>query len=83
MKKIPWKGLAVSCGTLAILVLFRCIITAGRLLYYGSAYWKNAIMQDPWFYIGMVSAAVCACALLVLAKQEEKENNVSEDGCEE
>ena len=82
MKKIPWKGLAVSCGTLAILVLFRCIITAGRLLYYGSAYWKNAIMQDPWFYIGMAAAAGCVASLLVLWEQADRTKEETQDGCE-
>lgn len=80
MKHIPWKGLATGCGILAVLVLIRCIVTAGRFLYYGGVYWQNEIMQDPWFYVGMVAAAVCVAALLVLSDQSKKEET-SDDGC--
>ena len=84
MKHIPWKGIAAGCGILAVMVLFRCVITAGRFVYYGGTYWHNEIMQDPWFYIGMAAAAVCVAALLVLAdragKDEKKES--TNDGCE-
>ena len=83
MKALPWKGIATVCGILTALVVARCAVTVGFVRYYGGSYWMDKLMEDPWFYIGMVSAAVCACALLALAKQEEKENNVSEDGCEE
>ena len=86
MKKIPWKGLAYGCGILALLVLARCVVTAGRMLYYyGGSYWQSAIMEDPWFYIGMVAAAVCVAALLVLADRTSKEaaQTSQEDGCED
>ena len=73
MKNIPWKGIAVSCGILTVMVLFRCIITAGRFIYYGGTYWHNEIMQDPWFYIGMAAAALCVASLLVLADRADKE----------
>ncbi len=83
MKRIPWKGIAVACGTLAVLVMLRCMVSAGRFLYYGGTYWQSVVMEDPWLYIGMISAALCVAALLVLAElssQEEKENTDG-DGC--
>ena len=84
MKQIPWKGLAFGSGLLAFLVLGRCIVTVGRLLYYGSNYWQSAIMEGPWFYIGMVAAAVCVAALLVLSDQatKKREETTETDGCE-
>lgn len=86
MKNIPWKGIAVGCGILAVLVLVRCVVTVGRNLYYGGTYWQNEIMQDPWFYIGMMAAAFCVAALLVLADRASQTKDAKEnedDGCEE
>lgn len=85
MKHIPWKGIAAGCGILAVMVLVRCVVTAGRFIYYGGTYWQNEIMQDPWFYVGMVAAAFCVAALLVLADRSDKETKkeIQDDGCEE
>lgn len=85
MKNIPWKGIAVGCGILAVMVLCRCVVTAGRFIYYGGVYWQNEIMADPWFYVGMVAAAVCVAALLVLADRSDKEKmkEITDDGCGE
>ncbi len=86
MKKIPWKSLAIGCGITAVMVLVRCIVTAGRFLYYGGSYWQSEVMADPWFYIGMVAAAVCVASLLVLSEQEKNTENKIEDkenGCGE
>ncbi len=85
MKNIPWKSIAFGCGTLALMVLFRCVVTAGRYMYYGGIFWQNEIMADPWFYIGMVAAAVCVAALLVLGDRSDKEKKkkATNDGCEE
>ena len=84
MKKLPWKGIAFGCGMTAVLVLARCVVTAGRFLYYGGTYWQSEIMQDPWFYIGMASAAICVAALLVLSEGANKEHTEKseENGCE-
>ena len=84
MKNIPWKGIALGCGIVTLLVLLRCVVTAGRFIYYGGVYWQNEIMADPWFYIGMVAAALCVAALLVLADRAEKKEKIekAEDGCE-
>lgn len=85
MHKIPWKEIAWGCGILTVLVVVRSIITAGRFLYYGGVYWQKEVFGDPWFYIGMVAAAVCVASLLVLAElgrkgetEKEKENGRGE-----
>lgn len=78
--KFPWKGVAIGCGILVLLVAVRCIVTVERALYYGTSYGVQLVMQDPWFYIGMAAAAVCVAALLVLADQASKQRN-KEDGC--
>ena len=85
MHKIPWKGIAISCGTLAILVLIRCVVTAKHFIYYGGIYWQKEVMKDPWLYIGMAAAAVCVVALLVLAEQCGKKGRkeTEDDGCGE
>ncbi len=83
MKNIPWKGIAIGCGTLAVLVLIRCIVSAGRFLYYGGSYWQSVVMEDPWLYVGMTSAAICVAALLVLSELASKQETEEEkqDGC--
>lgn len=79
MRKIPWKGLAIGCGILTVLVIIRSIITARRFLYYGGLYWQQEVFEDPWLYIGMVSAAACVAALLALAGQERKNEKQEKD----
>lgn len=84
MKKNLWKGIAIGCGSLALLVVLRCVVTAGRLLYYGNTYWQSEVMEDPWLYVGMVAAAVCVAALLLLSELSAKEEKEEpKDGCGE
>ena len=72
MKNFPWKGTAIGCAILTVLVIARCAVTVGFVRYYGGNNWMDKLMEDPWFYIGMVSAAACACSLMVLADQDKK-----------
>ena len=79
--KFPWKGIAIGSGILVALVVIRCIVTMERAIYYGTTYGLRLVMQDPWLYVGIGSAAVCAAALLIIVDdrlKKEKEN----DGCE-
>ena len=82
MGKIPWSKIAWSCGILTLLVAIRSVITASRFLYYGGVYWQKEVFSDPWFYVGMVAAAVCVAALLALAGQNTKndEEETNTDG---
>lgn len=72
MKNFPWKSTAIVCGIVTVLVIARCAVTVGFVRYYGGSYWMDKLMEDPWFYIGMVAAALCAVSLLVLAEQDRK-----------
>ncbi len=74
MKRIPWKKISAGCGIVTVLVLIRCIVTAARALYYGGDYWMTTILADPWFYVGMAAAAVCAAALVMLLTGEKQKD---------
>lgn len=65
MKKIPWTLIGAICMVLALLVVGRCAVTAGRVLYYGGTNWKEKVLADPWFYVGMVSSALCAATFMI------------------
>ena len=84
MNKLPWSKIALGCGIVSVLVVIRSVITAGRFLYYGGVYWQRELMQDPWLYVGMVAAAVCVAALLVMSDQSDKKGTEEtvDDGCE-
>ena len=77
MKKIPWTGIGVGCMILVVLVIGRCAVTAGRVLYYGGTDWKDKVLADPWFYVGMAASVVCVVAFLLsdMAKKRKKEKN--------
>jgi len=81
MKKFPWQGIGISCAILVVLVIGRCAVTAGRVLYYNGTDWISKVRADPWFYVGMVAAAVCVVAFLMLAIRTKQEENTDE--CEE
>ncbi len=65
MKKIPWTAIGAVCMVLVVLVVGRCAVTAGRVLYYGGTNWKEKVLADPWFYVGMAASAVCAVSFFV------------------
>lgn len=69
MKEFPWKGIGISCALLVLLVMGRCAVTVGRVIYYGGSNWLNKILSDPWTFVGIAAAAVCAIAFGVLAFQ--------------
>ena len=71
MKMIPWKGIAIGCLVAALLIVARCVVTVGKGVYYHYDYLPKLI-QDPWFYVGIVAAAVGMGALAALAVQVKK-----------
>lgn len=76
MKKIPWTAIGIACMTLVVLVIGRCAVTAGRVLYYNGTDWKEKILADPWFYVGMAASAVCVLSFIladVLRRRSEEE----------
>ena len=67
MHKIPLRPIGTVCALLVLLVVGRCAVTVGRALYYGNANWPALLRADPWFYVGMVAAAVSAVCFTLLA----------------
>ena len=78
MKKFPWKEMGIGCMLLVLLVFGRCAVTVGRSIYYGGRDWVEQILADPWFYIGMASAACSAICFLVLASQPKRQEENDE-----
>ena len=74
MKRFPWKALGIGCAVLVMLVIGRCAVTAGRVMYYGGSEWISTVLADPWFFAGMAAAAVCVVCFVMLALQCRKEN---------
>lgn len=73
MKKIPWNVIMIASTVMTLLVAARCIATACMELYYGRRNWVSVILQDPWFYVGIVTAAlVCISAIACLIRQRKE-----------
>ena len=76
MKKIPWKAIAVTALVMTVLVGFRCVVTAGRVLYDGGTNWSDKVLADPWFYVGIAAAVIGVVACIIkLSETTEKPNN--------
>ena len=73
MRRFPWKGIGFGCAILVLLVIGRCVVTAGRVIYYGGTNWVDKILADPWFFVGMAAAAACAACFLVAVSQIRNE----------
>ena len=73
MKKIPWKAIAVASLILTVMVAIRCVVTAGRVMYFGGTNWADKILSDPWFYVGIVAAVIGVVACIIkLSERTEK-----------
>ena len=72
MKKIPFKAIAAACMTLALLVVARCAVTYGRTVYYGGTDWVSKVVEDPWFTVGILAAAVSVVSLILLLVQRKQ-----------
>lgn len=87
MNRIPFKTIGVCSAILTVLIIARCLVTIGRVRYYGDFYWLTAIQEDPWLYVSVASSALSAlCFLLAyyreqsqLRKQAETEAQAEED----
>ena len=67
------KKILMSCVVMTLLVVARCIATAVRELYYGRTAWMNVILQDSWFYVGIVTAAMAIlCGTVLLSHRRKK-----------
>lgn len=72
MRKIPWKGIAIGCLVLALLVAARSAVTVGKALYY-RVEWVSQLVEDPWFIVGIVAAVLGILALLMLGLLQKKD----------
>ena len=72
MKKIPFKAISLTCITLVVLVVARCAVTAGRTKYYGGTDWITPVVEDPWFLVGMIAAALSVISLILLLVQRKQ-----------
>lgn len=74
MRNIPFKGIAVGCLVMALLVAARSAVTVGKALYYRMD-WVPELVEDPWFIVGIVAAVAGLAALLVLGLLQKKTKN--------
>lgn len=58
MKKIPWKSIAIGCELFVLLVVARCVTTAGMTIYYKTGNYVDKILSDPWVYVGVAALGV-------------------------
>lgn len=72
MKNIPWKGIFIGCSLMTVLVIAKCVTTAGRHLYYGGRNWANLVFSDPWCYVGIAAACVGVIACIMWRKGHKK-----------
>ena len=45
MDKIPFKTIGCCCAVLTVLIIARCLVSIGRVLYYGGNYWLTVMKQ--------------------------------------
>jgi len=74
MNKIPFKTIGFCSAILTVLIILRCIVSAGRVLYYGGTYWISVIQADPWLYVGIATSAICVvCFAMVVILQRQQD----------
>ena len=77
MEKIPFRKIGFAGLALAVLVAIRCCVSAGYVWYYGGSY-ADAVLTDPWFYIGILAAAASAASWVILYFRR-RENKKSQE----
>ena len=81
MNKIPFKTIGICSAILTALIVLRCIVSAGRVLYYGGTYWMTVIQADPWLYVGIAASAisaVCFAMVMILQRQQDTADETDE-----
>lgn len=78
MKKIPWMTISILCFCLMLLVAARSAVAVGKSFYYHLD-WMNELMTDPWFYVGMASAAGGVVSLIARNIQLRKQNQQDQE----
>lgn len=76
MKHIPFKFIGACSAILTVLIIVRCLVSIGRVLYYGGDYWLSVIQEDPWLYVGVATAAISVlCFSLALLQERQEAQN--------
>lgn len=72
MKHIPFKAIGAGSAILTVLIIIRCLVSIGRVLYYGGDYWLSVIQEDPWLYVGVATAAISVLCFSLALLQERQ-----------
>ena len=70
MQKIPFKSIGIGCAIMTLLVVARCLVSVGRVLYYGGTNWLPVVQEDPWLYVAVVTAATSVLCFTMTILQE-------------
>ena len=79
MHKIPFKAIGTCSAILTLLIIVRCFVSAGRVLYYGGTEWLSVIQADPWLYVSVGSAALSVLCFTMSILQERLEAPAQEE----
>ena len=79
MHKIPFKTIGTCSAILTLLIIVRCVVSAGRVLYYGGTEWLSVIQADPWLYVSVGSAALSVLCFTMSILQERLEAPTQEE----
>jgi hypothetical protein len=79
MDRIPFKTIGFCSATLTLLIVARCLVSIGRVLYYGGNYWLSVIQADPWLYVAVATAAISVISFTMTIMQERLRNEDAYD----
>ena len=79
MRKIPFKAIVGCRAVLTLLIIARCLVSIGRVVYYGGNYWLTVIQADPWLYVSVASAAMSVvCFTMAVIQERQRESSEEE-----
>ncbi len=84
MQKIPFKSIGIGCAIMTLLIVARCAVSIGRVLYYGGTQWMPVIQQDPYLYVAVATAAASvACFVMTILQERLQDIEVDADAIAE
>jgi hypothetical protein len=78
MQKIPFKSIGIGCAIMTLLIVARCLVSIGRVLYYGGTNWLPVVQEDPWLYVAVVTAATSVLCFTMTILQERLQDREEE-----
>ena len=80
MKKFPFKTIGGCSAILTVLIIARCMVSIGRVLYYGGTQWLPVVQDDPWLYVSVASAAFSViCFTMAMVQDRFKDSEDTEE----